>query len=237
MEKLKDWHLILSPRTSAHSNMKIDASLFQDFEKGLIPPTFRIYSWKRPSITIGYSQKQEQELDLILCRKEGIDIARRPTGGGIVFHSLNEITYSFVAPIKGGPRVKDWLKKSSNALISALKSFNITASVSGHIKKWDARYCFSYPSSSEIVVGGRKIVGLAQKAGKRGVLQQGAICVDDQVDSMLKHSKAPVDKQEFLSKVVSVKELAKKTPSFEDFSKVLISSFEHALGVNLNKSF
>ncbi len=228
MEKVKSWKLILSPQTSGDFNMAFDKTLFENFEAGLIPPTFRIYSWSRPCISLGYSQKPENELNLSLCEKLGIDVVGRPTGGGIVLHTKAEVTYSLVTSFgkksAGGP--VEILKETSKVLVKALSSFGINADVLRNNRRWNSRFCFSYPSRYEISVGGKKIIGVAQRVGKRGLLQQGSIFVDNKVDIMLKVLKDPPLKVDITSKATSINELIHHIPDFDELSRALISSLK-----------
>jgi len=49
---------------------------------GEAPPTLRLYSWAPPALSIGRFQKANTVADLESCRRLGLDIVRRPTGGG-----------------------------------------------------------------------------------------------------------------------------------------------------------
>jgi lipoate-protein ligase A len=169
--------------------MEQDQYLFDSFEQGNLGPTLRIYGWEKPCITLGYSQDPNLELNSSNCSKFGIEIVKRPTGGGIVFHNEHEVTYSFVCDYSD-ERLPKGLVESykflSEIVIKALKSVGVMAEMSTtrpHEQAphneiaGQARICFSYPASYEIMLGSTKIVGSAQKRGKRALLQQGSIFV------------------------------------------------------------
>jgi len=170
------WQLIVSPRLPGSANMQTDLKLFHDFEKGLIPSTLRIYSWKPKCISVGYSQD--------LVKKNGWDVVKRPTGGGIVFHNETEVTYSLVTDLNN-PILPEGMipsyKKISEAILLGLKSLNINAEIAPRTPRPASRssLCFDLPAEYEIVVGGKKIVGSAQKRGKKALLQQGSICIEE----------------------------------------------------------
>ncbi|MGH9926954.1 MAG: lipoate--protein ligase family protein, partial [Nitrososphaeraceae archaeon] len=67
--------------------------------QGYFPPAvaavLRIYGWKPPAVSIGYFQSMDLEIDVHECRRRGIDLVRRITGGGAVYHEA-ELTYSFL---------------------------------------------------------------------------------------------------------------------------------------------
>jgi lipoate-protein ligase A len=160
--------------------MEYDLCLFNNFEQGLSPSTLRIYGWEKPCISLGYSQDPDKELNRANCEKYGIEIVKRPTGGGIVFHNEHEVTYSFICD-KDEPILPKGLVESyvfiSNIVIEALKKVGVSADISDTRHNEQARLCFSFPASYEITLEGIKIVGSAQKRGKKALLQQGSIFV------------------------------------------------------------
>src|SRR3989339_1990136 len=180
---MNNWDLFLSSKLSGKENMETDISLFHRLEKNEINPTLRIYSWKNNCISLGYSQKAEEELDIEKCEHLGFEIVKRPTGGGIVLHNTAEVTYSIVMA-KDDPILPKGLvpayKKISEAIVYALNVLGIPAEISMLEKNKplkDANLCFNYPAEYEVVVNGKKIVGSAQKRGRRALLQQGSIFV------------------------------------------------------------
>ena len=55
------------------------------------------YSWERPSLTYGYFIDPKKYLNLEELEKDRIALARRPTGGGIIFH-LWDMAFSLLVP-------------------------------------------------------------------------------------------------------------------------------------------
>src|SRR5271157_5226509 len=90
------WRFIPYAENDAFMNMAIDESVSARVGSGQSPPTIRFYGWKPRAISIGYFQSLEREVDLDNCKTAGVDIVRRRTGGGAVFHD-SEITYSIIA--------------------------------------------------------------------------------------------------------------------------------------------
>ena len=86
------WDFLQSPAGSAAFNMALDeALLLTAAKRGR--PLLRIYSWERPSVSLGYFQKFPAHL---AGPKE---IVRRPTGGGLVYHGDGvDTTYTVVSP-------------------------------------------------------------------------------------------------------------------------------------------
>ena len=165
---------------SGHYNMDQDRYLFDKFEREPEQPTLRIYGWERPCISLGYSQDPNIELNQSNCKKFDVEIVKRPSGGGIVFHNEFELTYSLVCD-KDDTRLPKGLVESyiaiSGIVIKALRKVGVNAELSNSRHNDVARLCFSFPATYEIILDGIKIVGSAQKRGKRALLQQGSIFI------------------------------------------------------------
>ena len=86
-----EWQVIEDEPKDGESNMAIDRAILESCGLGAIPPTLRLYSWKRPTLSVGHAQNFAKEIDVNLCRKLGIQIVRRPTGGRALLHQ-HEVT-------------------------------------------------------------------------------------------------------------------------------------------------
>ncbi len=96
-----NWRLILDGNLPGSLNMARDMAVLETVSAGDSPPTLRLYGWNPPCLTIGKHQGLDA-VDLDFCRREGIDVVRRPTGGRALLHHL-ELTYSVVAPLGTPP--------------------------------------------------------------------------------------------------------------------------------------
>lgn len=240
---MTSWQLIKSPKLSGSANMRIDLKLFHDFEKGLIPSTLRIYSWRPKCISLGYSQEIDKLIDREIARELGWDVVKRPTGGGIVFHNEAEVTYSLVTTIDDPLLPKGLVpsyKRISEAVMLGLSKIGIVAQIrnpESEIRNKSkilnseskTQLCFSYPAEYEIVVDGKKIVGSAQKRGRRALLQQGSIFVSNNHGDMSKILRC----YEANDSAISLSEILGRIPSFEELSNALIQGFEGRLGIKL----
>lgn len=242
---MSSWKLIKSPKLTGSQNMEIDLKLFQDFEKGLIPPTLRFYSWKPNCISFGYSQKIEKLIKSWRAQELGWDIVKRPTGGGMVFHNEAEITYSLVMAIDD-PRLPRGLVPSylriSQAIVRGLSLLGIKSQILNpkfEIRnqskilnsKFETDLCFNYPVEYEIVYGGKKLVGSAQKRGKRALLQQGSIFVRNDFNGVFSVLKEPVDREWYTSKAISAEEILGREISFGEVAEALVEGFSRELEI------
>lgn len=225
--------------------MERDTKLFKDVECGNSDSSFLcVYSWARPCVSLGYSQKQEEYLDADKCELLGLDVVKRPTGGGIVFHNLQEVTYSLVTskdnPIFPKGLIKTYME-ISKAIVCALKLLGVDAEIQTsnnkqqnnqeNKEKGKPQLCFSYPAEYEIVVGGKKIVGSAQKRGKRAFLQQGSIFVRQPNPKWYQVLKKPYQELN----AISVEEALQRQVSFDEMSKAIVEGFKDTLGIKFHE--
>jgi len=178
---MRRFRLIRSGSADAMYNMALDEKMFDRYmEDGI--PVFRVYGWESASFTYGVSQKPENEIDIKRCALDGVQIAKRMTGGGVLFHH-NEVTYSLVCAkedIKEPDGVFVSYRKISAFLISFYGSLGLNASFALEAEDFKDRcapheLCSASREKYDIVINGKKIGGNAQKRKRRAVFQHGSI--------------------------------------------------------------
>ncbi|MDX9827928.1 MAG: lipoate--protein ligase family protein, partial [Spirochaetia bacterium] len=102
----------------AYFNMGLDEAILESVSRNEALPTLRLYGWQPKAISLGYFQGARQELDLDACKRSGVDVVRRITGGGAVLHD-KELTYSLVIP-ESHPLARASIVESYQVLCSAL---------------------------------------------------------------------------------------------------------------------
>jgi len=158
-------------------NMQRDSDLLAAHQPG-DDPVLRIYRWEPAAVTIGYNQKFE-DFDGAAIAAAGFGLVKRPTGGRAIFHA-DELTYS-VTGTSPGPLFGDSLHsaymKINEALVLFLQKLGLEAEVSGGETREAMRslVCFKSAGQHEIRVGGRKLVGSAQRRSGGVFLQHGSI--------------------------------------------------------------
>lgn len=186
-EGSEHWRLILDGKDDGPTNMAVDQAIFRSVEVGASPPTLRFYGWDPPSVSLGRSQRPDL-LDLEKCRGLGIGVVGRPTGGKAVFHD-RDVTYSLSCPIHSSlfpHTLKGSYEAISSCIVNGLsrlgKGIDLMVLPSGGVESRMA--CFEGPSALEIVAGGKKLVGSAQRRGERAFLQHGSIPLEIQWESL-----------------------------------------------------
>jgi len=179
------WRLILDPPLPGAANMRRDQELLEEVAAGEVPPALRLYSWSPPALSLGRFQEAEEVADLAACRRLGIDVVRRPTGGRAVLHD-RELTYSLVIPdcrelVPAGVTASYLF--ISRALMEAFAALGIEAELSPESRRGAGPAlapgsCFDTPSAHELQVRGKKVVGSAQLRRKGAILQHGSILLE-----------------------------------------------------------
>jgi lipoyl(octanoyl) transferase len=181
------WRLICDPPFPGEVNMRRDLELMAEVASGKAPPTLRLYHWSPPALTLGRFQKAEEVADLDACRRLGVDLVRRPTGGRAVLHH-RELTYSISVPechrlIPAG--VIDAYRLINQGILAAFEILGIDVSLAGESERGAGLApgsCFDSTSAYEIRVAGKKVVGSAQLRTGGALLQHGAILLELSLD-------------------------------------------------------
>ncbi|WP_425059198.1 Octanoyltransferase LipM [Sporomusa carbonis] len=242
------WRVINSGLDSAANNMAVDEAMLQAHARGQTPPTLRLYGWKPAAVSLGYFQKAKAEVDIEECRRQGIDVVRRLTGGRAVLHDA-ELTYSVVVR-EDHPLIPATITASyryfSEGLLAGLKRLGIDASLSmpraayGRTKRQQASAaCFDAPSHYEITVQGRKLAGSAQVRKNGVILQHGSILLafDPGRVAALLNLPSPAMKEAVAAmlakRAVSVTEIAGREITRDEACQAMLAAFGPALGVEL----
>lgn len=172
-----NWRVLTYLKASPAWNMAVDEAILTGYLAGESPPTLRFYGWSPATVSIGYFQDAEREINIDQLRLKGYGLVRRNTGGRAVLHD-RELTYSVITGVKEG--LPDSLIGSylyiSKAFANALQDLGVKAELNqGAAKHATTGACFESPSWYELTVDGRKLVGSAQFRQKSSFLQHGSI--------------------------------------------------------------
>jgi lipoate-protein ligase A len=178
---VKPWRLILSPAARGAWNMAVDEALLEHTAagRGGSLPTLRLYAWDPACLSLGHAQPFA-DVDRIRLEQRGWDVVRRPTGGRAILH-VDELTYSVTGPadeplLAGG--VLESYSRLARALLSAVENLSLPVEMQEGKPGQNGGsnpVCFEVPSTYEITVQGKKLIGSAQARKKEGVLQHGSL--------------------------------------------------------------
>ncbi len=179
---------------------------------------YYIYVWQNaPAVIVGVNQNTLAEVNLGYAEKEGIKVVRRITGGGAVYHDLNNICYTVIAPYSKG---EETFKRFSLPVIEYLKTLSVTAEFSGR---------------NDILIDGKKISGTAESVYKDRIMHHGTLLFESDyttIEKVLNPSKLKMESKgikSVKSRVTGVKEHIKKPIIIEEFKKGLCDFFKKGL--------
>src|SRR3989344_6404344 len=202
---MTSWRIIPLHTTNAYEAMGIDEAVAEAVGKGISKPTIRFWRWQPSTVSIGYFQSMEDEVDVQKCKEQKVDVVRRITGGGAVYHDYEgELTYSVIAPEGILPKgITESYHEICGWIVKSLKHIGIES---------------EFKPINDIIAGGKKISGNAQTRRFGVVLQHGTILYDLDVGKMFSLLKVPDEKIRD-KMIAAVKDRVTRILNFKNISK------------------
>lgn len=113
------------------------------------------------TIVIGQNQNAEAEINRAFVEEHHINVVRRTTGGGAVYHDLGNLNYSFITDAGQAERMT--MERFTVPIVEALNGLGIQAEASGR---------------NDILAEGRKVSGTAQRLMGGRILHHGTLLFD-----------------------------------------------------------
>ncbi|MEN6450789.1 MAG: biotin/lipoate A/B protein ligase family protein [Thermoguttaceae bacterium] len=182
--------------------------------------TLRFYRWSEPTLSLGYFQTYADRFAHPASRD--CAVVRRSSGGGAILHDI-ELTYSLAVPEQhplAATRLKTY-RAVHFALIDALKHWQVeagmlTCATAARPTPREPFLCFQRRSPGDVLLGGVKIAGSAQRRCRGAVLQHGSLL-------LARSSSAP--------ELDGLKELTGVALNAEEVISVWLESLAKSLGV------
>lgn len=129
-----------------------------------------------PAIIIGKHQNAFEEINADYVKKHNINVVRRISGGGAVYHDLNNLNYTIISNEEKGDDFD--FKTFSQPVIDTLKELGVTAEFSGR---------------NDILIDGKKICGNAQAYIKGRIMHHGCLLFNTELSVLAKALEIPKD--------------------------------------------
>ncbi len=218
--------------------MARDMALLEQVSAGTSLPTLRLYGWSPPCLTLGRHQPLVAA-DLELCRRHGIDVVRRPTGGRAVLHHL-ELTYAVVTPLAQGPiprHLQESYRLLCQPLVGACRALGVDAELTPGVNlalpgPSSSEPCFQVAAAGEVVVAGKKLIGSAMRRHHGCVLQHGAILLDWRPE-LQAATMGLADGQALHRSITTFAEQLGEVPPREVIEQAIIDAYSQQLVINL----
>ena len=242
------WNFINTGSKNPYYNMAMDEALLNFVSRGEIDPVIRFYTWNPATLSIGYFQRLQKEIDIDKVKEKGYGLVRRQTGGRGVLHD-KELTYSVIVP-ESHPNmpssVTEAYKIISQGLLEGFKNlgfetyFAIPRSKEERdkLKQPRSSVCFDAPSWYELVVEGRKIAGSAQTRQKGVILQHGSILQDIDIDDLFDMFKFKNErlkakmKENFVQKAVAINDISNQHITLNEMENAFEAGFKKGLNID-----
>jgi len=242
---MTQWRLLITPPARGAWNMAVDEAILEYIGRNESRPTLRLYAWDPACLSLGHAQPFS-DVDVNRLKARGWEVVRRATGGRAILHT-DELTYSVIAP-NDEPRVAGTVLESYNrlalALLVAIKDLELAVEMKEGKADGNGTpnpICFEVPSTYEITVDGKKLIGSAQARKKEGVLQHGSlpltgnlarICQALVFESELAREEAS---KRLLTRAATVEAALGRAVSWEMAAQAFIHAFESQLGLSLKR--
>jgi lipoate-protein ligase A len=155
------------------TNMAADEAMLESAVRGVA--SLRFYTWAAPTLSLGYFQPAEDRAaDPNLARLAWV---RRSTGGAAIVHD-RELTYALALPPgREWASAEHWICRFHHVLQRVLKARGVEshAVACGEEQKLGPVVCFLHQTPGDLLIGGSKVAGSAQRKMRGALLQHGSI--------------------------------------------------------------
>lgn len=230
------WRLLIDdgPADGAW-NMALDRAVQLARAADQVPPTLRLYTWVRPTVTLGRFQAVAG-VDREACAEEGIDVVRRFTGGRGVLHD-DELTYSIVAGLDDGvPRgTSASYRMLCTALVEAYRELGVEAALTPRPRgDGSSAACYLHATAADLSLGALKLSGSAQVWHGSTVLQHGSFTVTRDVAREARVFRlGEHDAGRLAEETATIVNSLGRRPSTDDLTRAAIAGVRRGLGVVL----
>lgn len=177
-----DWRLIAEQPLDGATAMALDEVAAETVTDGG-PATVRLYRWTPSTLTLGYGTEFD-EIDAAYCESNGIDVTRRPTGGGAIYHDRSgDVAYSIIAPADAYPGdVTACYRQFCEPIVEAFDRVGVGVDFASRpADAIHAPACYLRaldPAHDLTGPDGRKIAGNAQYRTRDAIVQHGSLTFD-----------------------------------------------------------
>ncbi len=209
-------------------NIALDQAMLELHQAGAIPDSIRFIHFL-PVALIGRHQELSSEVDLDYCRRHGIGVGRRITGGGAIYLDQGQLGWELVFGRRSlkGASLGDIARSICEAAAAALSRLGV-----------DARF----RPRNDIEVGGRKVSGTGGFFDGDSLIYQGTVLVDMDPKAMVGALRVPQAKiakhglDSAAARVVTLRELlGAATPAIAEVEQALLTGFREHLGFEFER--
>ena len=206
------WRLLLDNTLDPSFNLGVEEAIVRSRRDDFCPDTLRIWRNDR-SVILGCNSNVQDEVNMQVCKRIGIRVLRRTSGGGAVYHDFGNINYSAIMKMKHvNPNhdILDVYGEFAKAILNGLALLNVKAE-------------FQHPNS--ILLNGKKISGMAQHRFYNVILFHGTLLVNSDLELL---SSALLNPKH---EVTNISREGLGCPSNEQIEEAIIAGFRTTLQI------
>lgn len=203
--------LLVNKSVNPYYNLALEEYIFEHY----IDDDYFLIWQNDNTIVVGKNQNTIEEINLDFVQEHSINVVRRGTGGGAVYHDLGNVNFSYIT--KYDQNAEHSMQTYTIPIINALKSMGIDAKVMGR---------------NDITIDEKKVSGNAQRIYKGRILHHGTLLFDSDLSVLSQALKVKADKFEskgiksVRSRVCNIKEYLDASMNLEDFIDYLERSIK-----------
>lgn len=201
---------ILSNSFNPYFNLALEEYIFKTVG---MQEDFIILWQNENTIVIGRHQNTIEEINSNFVQENNINVVRRITGGGAVYHDLGNLNFSFITGYDKNNMID--YKKYTIPVINALKKLGVDAELSGR---------------NDLTIDGKKFSGNAQSMHKGRILHHGTLLFDSNLDIIGKVLNVQLDKiqskgiKSVRSRVTNIKDYLREDTDVNGFKELLLKN-------------
>jgi len=209
------WRLLDGGWATGARQMAVDDALLTLCGREFSLPTLRLFGFRPACLSLGRFQPADQVL-----APPGVDLVRRPTGGGAVLHR-GDVCYSIILPLShplATGSIGQSYQRLARGLAAALEALGLPPLAASRPSQ-RSRWCFETIALSELALAGRKLVGSAQARRDGALLQQGSIRLAPEPDEA--------------ARAISLQEALGRPVGWDELAEALAAGFARAWGIEI----
>lgn len=199
-----------SPSTDAAFNLALEQYVFDEMDRDC--EYFMLWQ-NANAVIIGKNQNTLEEIDQSYVEEHGIQVIRRLTGGGAVYHDLGNLNFTFI--VDGGEPSRMDLHMFCYPVARALKKLGVEAQVGGR---------------NDITIDGKKFSGNSQYIKGGRILHHGTLMFDSDLTVLSRCLKVSADKiaskgvKSVRSRVTNIRDYLEQDISLAQFRDFLVEA-------------
>lgn len=208
-----------------HLNMATDEAIFQEVAKGNSPPTLRFYRNEK-AVILGCFQLAEEEIDIRYAIQNGIEIAKRFTGGGAIYQDMGGLNYSIITKdlFDIGMSMQKLFAAMMRGALRSIKKLGLDAISDG---------------LNGVIINDKKVLESAASIRSSALLFHATVLVDTDMKTFASVLKFPGVKSKDKStnaiqeRIANVYDLSRK--GIDDVRRHILDSYAEELGFEYEK--